>query len=33
MRRTSWCSGDVIWYKKENGKFIAQSKPVVSWIE
>lgn len=33
MRRTSWCSGDVIWYKKENGKFIPQRKPVASWIE
>ena len=33
MRRTSWCSGDVIWYKKENGIFKKQIKPVISWIE
>lgn len=33
MRRTSWCTGDVIWYVKENGKFVMRQQPVTSWIE
>lgn len=33
MRRTSWCTGDVIWYKKENGKFVRYPKPITNWIE
>lgn len=33
MRRTSWCTGDVIWYVKENGKFIRRPEPITSWIE
>lgn len=33
MRRTSWCTGDVIWYVKENGKFVMRQQPVSLWIE
>lgn len=33
MRRTSWCTGDVIWYVKENGKFVRRLQPVSAWIE
>lgn len=33
MRRTSWWTGDTIWYVKEHGKFIRQSKPATSWVE
>jgi len=33
MRRTSWCTGDVIWYIKESGKFARCPKPIISWIE
>lgn len=33
MRRTSWCTGDVVWYIKENDAFVRQPKSVVSWIE
>lgn len=33
MRRTSWCSGDVIWYVKENGTFVRREQPITSWIE
>lgn len=33
MRRTSWCTGDVIWYVKENGKFVRRQEPVTKWIE
>lgn len=33
MRRTSWCTGDVVWYIKENNAFVRQPKSVVSWIE
>lgn len=33
MRRTSWWTGDVIWYVKENGKFIRRPEPITSWVE
>ncbi len=33
MRRTSWCTGDVIWYVKENGAFVRREQPITSWIE
>ena len=33
MRRTSWCTGDVIWYVKENGKFVRYPEPIVDWME
>lgn len=33
MRRTSWCTGDVIWYVKENGAFTRREQPITSWIE
>ena len=33
MRRTSWCSGDEIWFVKENGKFVRRQEPVTNWIE
>lgn len=33
MRRTSWCTGDVICYVKENGKFVRRQQPVSAWIE
>ena len=33
MRRTSWCTGDVIWYVKENGKFVRYPEPIIDWIE
>lgn len=33
MRRTSWCTGNVIWYVKENGKFVRRQQPVSVWIE
>lgn len=33
MRRTSWWTGDVIWYVKEDGKFIRRPEPVSSWCE
>lgn len=33
MRRSSWCTGDVIWYVKENGKFVMRPQLVTSWIE
>lgn len=33
MRRTSWCTGDVIWYVKVNDRFVRQSEPVCEWIE
>ena len=33
MRRTSWCTGDVVWYIKENGKFVRYPKPIITWIE
>lgn len=32
-RRTSWCSGDVIWYVRENNKFIRRKESVSNWIE
>lgn len=33
MRRTSWWTGDVIWYVKEDGKFIRRPEPITSWVE
>ena len=33
MRRTSWWTGDVIWYVKENGQFVRRSDPVTTWVE
>lgn len=33
MRRTSWSTGDVIWYTKVNDKFRKQPYPVSTWIE
>ena len=33
MRRTSWWTGDVIWYVNENGKFIRRPEPIISWCE
>lgn len=33
MRRTSWCTGDVIWYVKGNGKFVRYPEPIVDWME
>lgn len=33
MRRTSWCTGDVIWYIKENDKFVRYPEPITYWIE
>ncbi|MDE7430684.1 MAG: hypothetical protein K2N34_02015 [Lachnospiraceae bacterium] len=32
-RRTSWCTGDVLWYVKENGKFILHPELTTRWIE
>ena len=32
-RRTSWWTGDVICYVKENGKFIRRPEPITSWVE
>ena len=32
-RRTSWWTGDVIWYVKENGKFIRRPEPITTWVE
>lgn len=33
MRRTSWSTGDVIWYIKVNDKFVRQPVPVCEWVE
>lgn len=33
MRRTSWFTGDVIWYIKENDKFVRRSTPICEWVE
>lgn len=33
MRRTSWWTGDVIWYVKEDGKFIRRPEPIALWVE
>ncbi len=33
MRRTSWCTGDEIWYVKENDEFVRQPEPVSFWME
>lgn len=33
MRRTSWWTGDVIWYVKENDKFVRRQQPVTTWVE
>ncbi len=33
MRRTSWSTGDVIWYTKVNDKFVRQPVPVCEWVE
>ena len=33
IRRTSWWTGDEIWYINTNGKFIRCSEPVSSWVE
>ena len=32
-RRTSWCTGDVIWYVRENDNFVRRKEPVNYWIE
>lgn len=32
-RRTSWCSGDEIWFIKENGEFVKRKKAAGKWIE
>lgn len=33
MRRTSWCTGDVIWYIKKKDKFVRYPEPITYWIE
>ncbi len=33
MRRTSWCTGDVIWYINKSGKFVRYPVPIANWIE
>ena len=33
MRRTSWWTGDVIWYVKENGQFVRRTEPITTWVE
>lgn len=32
-RRTSWCSGDEIWFIKENGEFVKRKEAAGEWIE
>ncbi len=32
-RRTSWCSGDEIWFIKENGEFVRRKEAAGEWIE
>lgn len=33
FRRTSWCTGDVIWYVKKDGKYVKRATPISSWVE
>ena len=33
MRRTSWWTGDVIWYVKENGQYVRRLDPISAWVE
>ena len=33
MRRTSWCSGDEIWYIKEDERYVKSGRPRCRWIE
>ncbi len=32
-RRTSWCSGDELWFIKENGEFVKRKEAAGEWIE
>lgn len=32
-RRTSWCTGDELWYPRKEGGFVRDSHPKCGWIE